>query len=77
MRKRPESISPSDMKALEDPAFLLHLAGRLPAGEVTPDPEDIDRTAPTGSAADQADQHRQAQARKLLRLYGQWKARQK
>jgi hypothetical protein len=71
------SISPSDLKKLADPAFLEHLetrtGGRKP---ITPDAEDLDEAARADTIEEQANQYRLAQARKMLRMYTEWKAAQ-
>jgi hypothetical protein len=60
-----------------DPAFLEHLetqmGGRKP---ITPDAEDLDEAARADTIEEQANQYRLAQARKMLRMYSEWKAAQ-
>jgi hypothetical protein len=75
MNDRPDDLDPKDVTELHDPAFHAYVRQRV-GMPVTPDEEDFDWTAPAHTQAEQAHQYRLAQARKLLRLYREWKAGQ-
>jgi hypothetical protein len=66
-------LGPEKMKDLEDPAFLEHVRQQFP-GPVRPDDEDYDMTARPQTTEEEADQYWVAQARKLMRMYREWKA---
>jgi hypothetical protein len=68
------SVRPADAEQLHDPAFLAYVRERFPGGPVKPDPEDYDREAPANTHAEWAEEYRLAQARKLLRMWADWKA---
>jgi hypothetical protein len=75
MSERPEDLDRASIKDLENPAFLKYVKFR--AGQpVKPDHEDFDKTVSAHTVAERAEQYRLAQARKLLRLYREWKAGQ-
>jgi hypothetical protein len=76
-QKRKPTIRATDLLRLEDLAFLQHLHSLTAGNPVKPDKEDFDFTVPARTADEQAEQYRQAQARKLLRVYSEWKAKQK
>ena len=63
-----EPLQPS-MKDLEDPAFLEYLKKRFP-GKINPDEKDYDAS----DSGTDAEKHRKAQARRLIRLWREWKA---
>jgi hypothetical protein len=67
------AIEPTDIKQLEDPAFLLWVEKHhgLP---VEPDEQDLDPRAVARTPEKQAHLYRIGQARKLMRLWGEWKA---
>jgi hypothetical protein len=65
---RPKTASPQD---LEDPDFFCWVRSQSGGGTGEPDPEDYDQPA---AAETEAEIYRLAQARKLMRLWGQWKA---
>jgi hypothetical protein len=62
---------PPSADDLNDPRFLAYLGG-LSELPVRPDPEDFGKAPPR--TTDDAEQYRQAQARKTIRLYRQWKS---
>lgn len=55
---------PESVKDMEDPAFLKYLKERFPDG-------------PARTTKERAEQHRLAQASRLIRLYREWRAGQK
>jgi hypothetical protein len=75
MSGMPNPITPENMKLLEDPEFVRYRKGRL-SDPVIPDPEDYDHAVPANTVAEHASQYRDAQVRRIMRLYGEWKARQ-
>jgi hypothetical protein len=70
-----EMIQPTSLDQLEDPEFMRWLNKRFP-GPQKPDEEDCDRSVHAATTAEKAHQYRLAQARKLMRLWGAWKAAQ-
>jgi hypothetical protein len=73
MSERPEDLDPASIKDLENPAFLKYAKAR--AGQpIKPDDEDFDKTVSAHTVAERAEQYRMAQARRLIRLYREWKA---
>lgn len=69
-------IEPHKMKDLEDPAFVRHLQDSVHGGKIEPDNEDFDPLAPCGTKEEAAAAYRVAQAKKLMRMWGEWKAKQ-
>ena len=61
---------------LSDPKFLDYLVKTFPKG-IVPDKTDFDSEAWEAMEAEQAEKYRLAQARRLLRLFDEWKAKQK
>jgi hypothetical protein len=60
---------------LENPRFLDWLNVHYP-GPITPDKDDKDPKALLTSDHEEAEQYRLAQARKIMRLWREWKANQ-
>jgi hypothetical protein len=58
------------------PEFMAYLQ-RISALPVQPDAQDFDQEATANTTQPSAHQHRIAQARKIIRLYQQWKAERK
>lgn len=73
MAKHPRDVSISD---LEDPAFVKHCETQYPDRPLEPYNEDFDRSAKGSTAEEYGDQFRQAQTRKMIRRYREWKVRQ-
>jgi hypothetical protein len=71
----PLDLGPYDMKELADPAFQDWVKTR-DGWPVTPEKQDIDTSTPADSDAEAAHQYRLAQARKVVRLFREWKAQQ-
>jgi hypothetical protein len=67
-------VMPTDVKQLEDPAFLAWVRERFRGGPVKPDPEDYDWKVLASTDAKRAEQHQLAQARKPMRMWADWKA---
>lgn len=76
MSNHSRGLGPDSPKDLEDPAFLKFLEGKSPGGPIEPEWQDFDATANPRTEAEQAEQYRLAQARRLIRLYQEWKAGQ-
>ena len=74
----PARDGPPTPNDLTNPAFLAYL-GRLGELPVRPEPEDFARPkrGAAGGGGDAAEEYRQAQERKAMRLYERWKAGQK
>jgi hypothetical protein len=73
MSELPEALGPENVEDLHDPDFLAYLKKR--AGfPIKPDAQDVDWLISAETEAEQAHQYRLAQARKMLRVYGEWKA---
>jgi hypothetical protein len=62
-------------KQLENPEFVAWVRQRFP-NTINPDHKDFDFSVSPRSAAEAAERYQQAQASKLIRLYGEWKAGQ-
>jgi hypothetical protein len=73
---RPEEQHPERIEDLHDPAFLAYLKEELGGAPIKPDSQDYDPSAMPTTAAQKAEQHRLAQAQKLIRLYREWKTQQ-
>lgn len=73
MSELPDELRPEHVEDLHDPRFLAYLKkrGRFP---IVPDAQDYEGMLSVETEAEQAHQYRLAQARKMLRLYGEWKA---
>jgi hypothetical protein len=69
-------MGPTKAADLGDPAFIVYLDTLFPDRKIKPDPEDFDLNANPKTVAEQASEYRSAVARKIIRLYGQWKAAQ-
>jgi hypothetical protein len=74
------SQGPESVKDLEDPAFLRY-ARNTPGvfdekGHVIPQDQDYDLSAKPTTIQEQANQYRLACARRLIRLWREWKAQQ-
>ena len=77
----PKKIEPTSIKQLEDPAFLawVRQQGQSPCKPDREDfdPDDVASTTPgdvVSTTEELAHLYRLAQARKLRRLWGKWKA---
>jgi hypothetical protein len=68
-----EPIKPESIKDLENPFFLAWAKAKVP-WPVQPDEQDYDSSSAAATDKEAAHQYRIAQARKLMRLYGEWKA---
>jgi len=68
-------VGPENIEGLQEPAFLRYIDQQV-AAPIEPDDEDLDKSANPTTVKEQANEYRLAQARKLLRLYRQWKATQ-
>jgi hypothetical protein len=67
------AVEPTNVKQLEDPEFLQWV--RQHHGQpIKPNYQDFDPTATYETDEDVAHQYRLSQARKLIRLYDEWKA---
>jgi hypothetical protein len=71
-----ESLGPSELRQLGDPAFLEHLRSITGGRSIKPDAQDYESDETPWSKAETADLHRRARVRKLLRIYREWKATQ-
>jgi hypothetical protein len=63
-----------DMKDLMNPAFLEFVREQFPDSPVRPDAQDYDSGAIARTNEEAAGLYREAQARKLMRMYKQWEA---
>jgi hypothetical protein len=63
------------IRDLENPAFLEYLRQQGIVGRINPDSEDFDWSAPAQTNKERAEQYRLAQARRLIRMYRDWKAK--
>jgi hypothetical protein len=73
--RKPGHAEELTMKPLEDPGFMAYLQ-RINALPIQPEAEDFDQDATANTKQPSAHQHRIAQARKIIRVYRQWKATQ-
>jgi hypothetical protein len=67
------TIEPSEVDDLTDPDFLKWVTQHH-GSPVEPDGPNFDRAAQPRTEKEQGHQYRLAQARKLMRLWGDWKA---
>jgi hypothetical protein len=77
MTNSPGCPEPADVKDLDNPMFRAWLKGRLRGRKIEPDDQDYDVpiTRPvTNKGAGRI--YRLAQSKKLMRMYGDWKAGQ-
>ena len=77
MTDLPGNPGPTSVKDLDNPMFLAWLKGHLHGGKIEPDDQDYDFpiTRPvTHKGAGRI--YRLAQSKKLMRMYGDWKAGQ-
>jgi hypothetical protein len=73
---KPNTI-PTEEDLLDDPAFRSYLRERFPPdGVIEPEGEDIQPKARPATDAECAHEHRLAQARRMVRLWQEWKAKQ-
>jgi hypothetical protein len=75
-----DSQGPTSAKDLEDSAFLRHIS-IMPGvfddkGCVIPESQDYEPRASAPTVQRRANQYRRAQARRLIRLWREWKAQQ-
>jgi hypothetical protein len=56
------------------PAFLGHMRIQFPNDHILPDDEDFDLSADVSTSSRARKAYRKAQARKLARMYRDWKA---
>jgi hypothetical protein len=75
MAKRSKKDEPEN-PTLSDPKFLEYLIKTFP-NEIVPDKADFDFEARAAMELEQAEKYRLAQAQRLLRLFEEWKAKQK
>jgi hypothetical protein len=68
-----EELEPT-LDDLADPRFLEWLASRIGGKPIQPDRQDHDLNAHAVTDEEGANQYRLARARKLLRLWKEWKA---
>ena len=73
MSELPDALRPEHVEDLHNPRFLAYLKKRA-SFPIKPDAQDYDWMIAAKTEAEQAQQYRLAQARKMLRLYGEWKA---
>jgi hypothetical protein len=59
---------------INDPEFLEHMRTQFPNNHILPDDEDFDLSADVSTSARAKKAYRKAQARKLARIYRDWKA---
>ena len=59
---------------IDDPAFLEHMQTQFLNKDILPDDEDFDLSADVSTSARAKKAYRKAQARKLARMYRDWKA---
>jgi hypothetical protein len=71
----PPEDTTMNLDDLDDPAFRAHVRQQFPDDQVRPDEQDYDRRAVPRSAREAGDLYREAQARKLMRMWEQWVAR--
>jgi hypothetical protein len=57
-----------------DPAFLEHMQLQFASDQFVPDDEDLDLSADVSTRSRAKKAYRMAQARKLARMYRDWKA---
>jgi hypothetical protein len=69
-------IEPTRMEDLDDPAFVQHAKDLMGGGAIKPDEEDFDRTVECKTDEEAAVGYKAAQVRKLMRIWGEWKAMQ-
>jgi hypothetical protein len=69
----PDDVSIQD---LEDPSFLAWLDNKEVTEPIEPEECDIDPNARTRTLAEIQHEYREAQVRKLVRLYLQWRREQ-
>ncbi len=71
--RRTQHLGPASTRDLEDPAFLAFLRERFPGRAVEPEDVDFERPTTASTSEELARRYRRAQARRLVRLYRQWK----
>jgi hypothetical protein len=77
MTNSPGNPEPTSVKNLNDPLFVAWLEGRLRGRKIEPDDQDYDFAITRPVTNKEADRlYRLAQTNKLMRMYGDWKARQ-
>ena len=77
MTDLPRNPEPTTMEDLENPVFLAWLKGRLRGRKMEPDDQDYDFSITRPVTNKEAGKlYRLAQARKMIRMYREWKASQ-
>jgi hypothetical protein len=77
MTNSPGNPEPTSVKNLTDPLFLAWLKGRLRGRKIEPDDQDYDFLITRPMTNKEAVRlFRLAQSKKLMRMYGDWKAGQ-
>ena len=56
-----------------NPEFVEHVLRQFPDNRVIPDDEDFDLSADVSTKLRARKEHRKAQARKIVRMYREWK----
>jgi hypothetical protein len=77
MTNSPGNPKPTSITDLDNPMFLAWLKGRLRGRKIEPDDQDYDFQITRPMTNKEADRlYRLAQTKKLMRMYGDWKAGQ-
>jgi hypothetical protein len=66
----------ADVNKLNDPEFIKWVRHKFPHGTIEPEDQDIDKSAKPVTDAHMANEYRLAIARRLIRLYAEWKIEQ-
>ena len=67
------NLSPNSPDDLTDPKFLADLEQRGQGRPVEPDGQDFDQKVRPFTVAEQAEEYQLAHARKMIRLFREWK----
>jgi hypothetical protein len=77
MTDLPGNPEPTSVKDLDNPMFLAWLKGQLQGGKIEPDDQDYDVPITRPVTKKEAGRiYRLAQSKKLMQMYGEWKASQ-